>query len=474
MQITTNRSKTMNNPNSEGIFGFRLLEDNDTNRQLDENEQLTKSGSSLPPELAGEAVLRELIRARAGQLNSQTSGKQYQGVLELVDKFLTGTDQNRSESDQPKFNYTEPEPRTGIPTLEEVLLEAKANGSQVVVNENFQPNAAGEARKKPTTVSKAKLQKDKTINKLKKHRNFTAVGIGMVLVASGIAANNQVEGGLLARVPVIGKYFEKPLPPTAQELSILAQELARSTSIEKPLVKEPLAISEIQAPANEPEISVPINYSVTNEAGEELTIANAVRLAAKGPNLQINYGYNLDSLKSNLVYNAETQTVSIPAEALRLQLLLLAPTAENGAVSTVSPEFVYRVAGSVGDNEAIKVILEKQHKDFSSKDIRIFMHELANPQNEAFLSQKIISGAINGLLADDQFLEAVTDQVNIQVAADVAKINPELKLDKIVLGPELLQDIQANASKAASSQTLTDGLSTSGVIDGLKIPTEIK
>ncbi len=85
--------------------------------------------------------------------------------------------------------------------------------------------------------------------------------------------------------------------------------------------------------------------------------------------MQINYGYNLDSLKSNLVYNAETQTVSIPAEALRLQLLLLAPTAENGAVSTVSPEFVYRVAGSVGDNEAIKVILEKQHKDFSSKDI---------------------------------------------------------------------------------------------------------
>jgi hypothetical protein len=446
--------------NKKGIYGFT----NDSPEQNDPSIA-SQASSSL------DDLLKEVINIRRDALRSEVDGQK----IEIIRDFILGhSDDQTNEARQSSARPRNFEPPKGMPTVDELINQASLNGGQVII-EDFVPMAGdgpiNSTRLKNTESSKRFSKAKET---LANHKKATVVMAASAILLTGtVVANNNIEGGLLTKLPVIGKMFEKPVPPTQQELNSLADQLSRKTTIEKPLIGKPLAISTAEAPATEPEISLAVNYTTKDQNGQQLTLANGVRMAAVNPYLQINYSYNKSQLKNSIVYNEQNQKVSLSPSALNLQLLLLAPPQEDSAVNAGTPEFAYRIAGGVGDNEAILEILKKQNKDFGPKEIKLFMDSLADPGNESAISNQITSETFKQLLLDPIFLDQLTNTVNEKIAADIEQLNPNISYQPIQLDPDTINKITESTISKYGQTALTDGLSLGSGIKGLSVPSQL-
>ena len=152
---------------------------------------------------------------------------------------------------------------------------------------------------------------------------------------------------------------------------------------------------------------------------------------------------------------------------------MLAAPNSSGAVNSASPEFAYRIADAVGDNEAILGIIKKQQKDFSASDIKTFMNALANPANETYISDQITAEIYKQLLSDPLFIQALTDALNSKVASDIAKLQLGLKLQPIVLSPEFINSTIQKLTSRSDQTKLTDGLSVASNIKGINPPDKL-
>ncbi len=435
----------------KGVLGFGSLE-------AMPQEEL-ETNKSQPNE---EAVLLALINARKAE---RTQGSYSNELYTLVAGYL-GDDQATADS-RPLATGNSPE---RVSQLESLILDVESKGGTVTFEEYIPTTNSDTTTQDPEGQSKNKLQE------LLKNHTKTKVAFGAVaLIAGGLFfADNKLEDGLLAHMPLISTYFEKPAPPTQEELVGTAETLARKTSIEKPLFTEPFPISTSNESNTEPELSLPINYSTTSTDGQELTLANGVRMAAVNPYLQVNYSYNLQQLRKGLTYNPETQKVSVPTEALNLQFLLLAPPQSNQTINGKTPQFAYRIAGAVGENEAIIEEIKQQNNDFSAKDIKVFMDQLSNPANETAISMQITQDTFKQLLADPDFLKAINDRINQKIQDDIKVINPDLSAEPFQLTEEFVTSLNNSFSSSYKSTPLTGGLTLGSNISGLNPNQEIK
>ena len=403
------------------------------------------------------------IAREQGQANNQ----QLMEALRLLGKVLSP---EQTVTEKPK---TEPESEA-IPVVDikALIAQAEVNGEEITI-EKYEPESR--PKNSPTYHKTSRLQSLKEWAKeTAVRRKKAGIALGTVaLLAGGLVANNNFEGGLLPHVPIIGSMFEKPAPPTQEQVQNVAEQLVRQTTIEKPLTAEAIAIGKVEAPATETEISLGVNYSTVDEAGKELTIANSVRMAAIKPYLQINYRFIQKNLVNSLKYDEQTATLTIDPSAIDLQFLMLAAPNSSGAVNSASPEFAYRIADAVGDNEAILGIIKKQQKDFSASDIKTFMNALANPANESFISDPVTAEIYKQLLSDPLFIQALTDALNSKVASDIAKLQLGLKLQPIVLSPEFINSTIQKLTSRSDQTKLTDGLSVASNIKGINPPDKL-
>ena len=403
------------------------------------------------------------IAREQGQANNQ----QLMEALRLLGKVLSP---EQTVTEKPK---TEPESEA-IPVVDikALIAQAEVNGEEITI-EKYEPESR--PKNSPTYHKTSRLQSLKEWAKeTAVRRKKAGIALGTVaLLAGGLVANNNFEGGLLPHVPIIGSMFEKPAPPTQEQVQNVAEQLVRQTTIEKPLTAEAIAIGKVEAPATETEISLGVNYSTVDEAGKELTIANSVRMAAIKPYLQINYRFIQKNLVNSLKYDEQTATLTIDPSAIDLQFLMLAAPNSSGAVNSASPEFAYRIADAVGDNEAILGIIKKQQKDFSASDIKTFMNALANPANETYISDQITAEIYKQLLSDPLFIQALTDALNSKVASDIAKLQLGLKLQPIVLSPEFINSTIQKLTSRSDQTKLTDGLSVASNIKGINPPDKL-
>ena len=403
------------------------------------------------------------IAREQGQANNQ----QLMEALRLLGKVLSP---EQTVTEKPK---TEPESEA-IPVVDikALIAQAEVNGEEITI-EKYEPESR--PKNSPTYHKTSRLQSLKEWAKeTAVRRKKAGIALGTVaLLAGGLVANNNFEGGLLPHVPIIGSMFEKPAPPTQEQVQNVAEQLVRQTTIEKPLTAEAIAIGKVEAPATETEISLGVNYSTVDEAGKELTIANSVRMAAIKPYLQINYRFIQKNLVNSLKYDEQTATLTIDPSAIDLQFLMLAAPNSSGAVNSASPEFAYRIADAVGDNEAILGIIKKQQKDFSASDIKTFMNALANPVNETYISDQITAEIYKQLLSDPLFIQALTDALNSKVASDIAKLQLGLKLQPIVLSPEFINSTIQKLTSRSDQTKLTDGLSVASNIKGINPPDKL-
>ena len=436
----------------KGVLGFGSLE-------AMPQEEL-ETNKSQPNE---EAVLLALINARKAE---RTQGSYSNELYTLVAGYL-GDDQATADS-RPLATGNSPE---RVSQLESLILDVESKGGTVTFEE-YIPTANSD----PTTQLQEGRQSENKLQELLKNHTKTKVAFGAVaLIAGGLFfADNKLEDGLLAHIPLISTYFEQPAPPSQEELAGTAETLARKTSIEKPLFTEPFPISTSNESTTEPELSLPINYSTTSTDGQELTLANGVRMAAVNPYLQVNYSYNLQQLRKGLTYNPETQKVSFPTEAVNLQFLLLAPPQSSQTINGKTPQFAYRIAGAVGENEAIIEEIKQQNNDFSAKDIKVFMDQLSNPANETAISMQITQDTFKQLLAEPDFLKAINDRINQKIQEDIRTINPTLSAEPFQLTKEFVTSLNNSFSSSYKSTPLTGGLTLGSNISGLNPNQEIK
>jgi NACalpha-BTF3-like transcription factor len=412
-----------------------------------------------------ENIILALIDAKKAE---RTTSSNSEKLYKLLESYMGD---NKTDGDSQSLPSVNTPP---VSQLDSLILDAESKGYTVTFDEynplahssNFAQAPAGNPNPNSTKTNFKEIFK-------KNKKPKAIIGASAVLMCGFVFANNQFEDGLLAHIPFISSYFEKQAPPSTAELIATSEALARKTTIEKPLFSEPVAISSAQAPATEPELSLPINYSTTSSDGQELTLANGVRMAAVNPYLQVNYNYNSQKLQQGLSYNQETQTVSVPAEAINLQFLLLAPPQPNQAVNGKTPQFAYRIAGSVGENEAIKDLIKEQNDDFAAKDIKLVMDQLANPANETAISMQITQDTFKQLLADPEFLQAINNKLSQQFQNDISALNPRLKGEPIQFTKEFITSLNDSFASSYESSPLSEGLSLGSNINGLNPPQQI-
>ena len=466
-----NSFKGQNQP--RGIWAFAPP---DTNEKPNAND----TASSTADMLSGQAQVRQetqdpvlAIVNRAVDLGiareqGQANNQQLMEALRLLGKVLS-PEQTVTEKPKPALE-SEAIPVVDIKAL---IAQAEANGEEITI-EKYEPESR--PKNSPTYHKTSRLQsvKEWTKETATQHKKRTAILSAGVMIASGVVVNNNIEGGLLPHLPIVGSMFERPAPPTQEQVQNVAEQLVRQTTIEKPLTDEALAIGKVEAPATEPEISLGVNYSTVDESGKELTIANSVRMATINPYVQINYRFIQENLVNKLSYDEQTATLTIDPSAIDLQFLMLAAPNSSGAVNSASPEFAYRIAGAVGDNETILSVIEKQlKKEFKANDKKAFINALANPANETYISNQITAETYKQLLSDPLFIQALTDTLNSKVASDIAKLQPGLKLQPIVLSPEFINSTIQKLTSRSEQIKLTDGLSVASNIKGLNPPDKL-
>lgn len=455
-----------------GIWAFASP---DTNEKPNANDTASSTADMLSGQAQVQqetqdpvlAIVNRVVDLGIAREQGQANNQQLMEALRLLGKVLS-PEQTVTEKPKPAL---EPEV-IPVVDIKALIAQAEANGEEITI-EKYELESR--PKNSPTHHKTSRLQSVKEWAKetATQHKKRTAILSAGVMIASGVVVNNNIEGGLLPHLPIVGSMFEKPAPPTQEQVQNVAEQLVRQTTIEKPLTAEAIAIGKVEAPATEPEISLGVNYSTVDESGKELTIANSVRMAAIKPYIQLNYRFIQGNLVNKLRYDEQTATLTIDPSAIDLQFLMLAAPNSSGAVNSASPEFAYRIAGTVGDNEAILGVIKKQQKDFSASDIKTFMNALANPANETYISDQITAETYKQLLSDPLFIQALTDTLNSKVASDIAKLQPGLKLQPIVLSPEFINSTIQKLTSRSDQTKLTDGLSVASNIKGLNPPDKL-
>jgi hypothetical protein len=453
-----------------GIWAFASPEADEKPRpEHSQTHQQTKGTESTPQPTSGSAeeLLFKLLDVRIEETRTQAEADKHKAMMQLIAEFLVP---KQTETNRPN-SLIQPE-EIPVVDIQALIAQTEANSEEITIEE-YEPQNRPKYSQTFNKTSRLQSVKEWAKETATQHKKRTAILSAGVMIATGVVVNNNIEGGLLPHVPIIGSMFKKPTPPTQEQVQNVAEQLVRQTTIEKPLTDEAIAIGKVEAPATEPEISLGVNYSTVDESGKELTIANSVRMAAIKPYLQINYRFIQENLVNSLKYDEQTATLTIDPSAIDLQFLMLAAPNSSGAVNSASPEFAYRIAGAVGDNEAILGVIKKQQKDFSASDIKTFMNALANPANETYISDQITAETYKQLLSDPLFIQALTDNLNSKVASDIAKLQPGLKLQPIVLSPEFINSTIQKLTSRSDQTKLTDGLSVASNIKGLNPPDKL-